>query len=398
MSDYTFLEEMGRKIGDWGREIVQGGYTRNSTGIKPARGMADMRGRGRGRGRGMAMNAGKKTRSKRDILKMQLDFRDIEMEQLPAGMERRILNQSAWDFKNRTALLTLEFKFHCPPDPLAPSSQPHEPPFCLLTHRNSLEKPLLSVMQAQVAERSKSRKGDPVPSWLIPFVCPDPDAPDCFSSPICLMRTSIDPLAPLASTGPYPGHILCEGYYKLDPTQPLAAVLKHKSFVEFPTIEVWEDGAFQGAIVDPQGILQDTHERSPKRRKLSAKEGRKAMSGLLGGYGSEDGEGADGRNVLDLLGGYAGSDDDADTAEARPEDAEATYRTREEELGDMLGDEDAEGETDDELEEDSEKLAMLLEQLRQQGALRDPTADRSFSGPGDGDDEQVDWGGSEDER
>lgn len=104
MSDYTFLEEMGRKVGDWGREIVQNGFMANASGIVRGRVATSMRGgRGRGRGRGAGTTGGK-TRSKRDVLKMQLDFRDIEMEMLPTGMERRILNQSTWDFKYASTL------------------------------------------------------------------------------------------------------------------------------------------------------------------------------------------------------------------------------------------------------------------------------------------------------
>lgn len=92
MSDYTFLEDMGRKTGDWGREIgrFEGGYSTAKGGMR-----GGMRGRGRGHGR-----AGDgRTRTKRDVLKMQLELRDIDMELLPPGMERRKLNQSTWDFK-----------------------------------------------------------------------------------------------------------------------------------------------------------------------------------------------------------------------------------------------------------------------------------------------------------
>lgn len=103
MSDYTFLEEMGRKVGDWGREIVQGGYMTNTPGIVGRVATSMRGGRGRGRGRGMGP-AGARTKSKRDVLKMQLDFRDIEMEMLPNGMERRVLNQSTWDFKYASIL------------------------------------------------------------------------------------------------------------------------------------------------------------------------------------------------------------------------------------------------------------------------------------------------------
>lgn len=44
------------------------------------------------------------TRTKRDVLKMELDFLDIEMDLLPVGMERRTLNQSSWDLKCVTGL------------------------------------------------------------------------------------------------------------------------------------------------------------------------------------------------------------------------------------------------------------------------------------------------------
>ncbi|KAH9844201.1 uncharacterized protein C8Q71DRAFT_697197 [Rhodofomes roseus] len=402
MSDYTFLEEMGRKVGDCGREIVQGGFTANAAGAGRGRIATSMRGgRGRGRGRG-AGAAGGKTRSKRDVLKMQLDFRDIEMEMLPNGMERRILNQSTWDFKNRTALLTIELRFHPPPDPLQPSSHQTRQPFSLLTHRNALEKPLLEAMRAQVAERKKSKKGDPFPKWISPLVFPDPDDPDGFTMPVCVMRTPLDPLASLKSrpesVGPRPGHVRCEAYYKLDPTNTIGVNLKHKNFVEFPTIEIWEDGSFRGTIVDDQGSVQrEAEEPLRKRRKLSVREGKRAIHGLLGGYGSdEEGEETEEKNVLDLLGGYAGSDDE-ETGQAADGPSQASGPGLDEE-DDGLCDEDAEGETDDEYEAAPEDLAVLLEQLRQAGALRDPGADGRLTGMGEGDEEQVDWGESGDEH
>ena len=89
MDDYVFLEDMSRKVGDWGREIVRGGY---SFGENRGRG----RGSGRGRGRG---GGGCSGRTKRDVLKLQLEARDIDMDLLPIGMERRKVNQSSWDFK-----------------------------------------------------------------------------------------------------------------------------------------------------------------------------------------------------------------------------------------------------------------------------------------------------------
>lgn len=97
MDDYVFLEDMGRKVGDWGAEIVRGGYM---AGNANGRGRGNLRGQGRTRGRGRVGSGGSgQPKTKRDILKMQLEARDIEMDLLPVGMERRQLNQSTWDIK-----------------------------------------------------------------------------------------------------------------------------------------------------------------------------------------------------------------------------------------------------------------------------------------------------------
>lgn len=96
MNDYTFLEEVGRRVGEVGQEIVKGGFSQ-ATGHEGGRGRGrgtSMRGRGAGRDRG---RGGGKT--KRDLLKMQLDVRDVDIEFLPVGMKRRKANQSSWDFK-----------------------------------------------------------------------------------------------------------------------------------------------------------------------------------------------------------------------------------------------------------------------------------------------------------
>ena len=92
MDDYTYLEEVGRKIEGWGREIVQDGFM-NQPSTMNSRG--GVRGRGRGKGRlNHLIRAGK-----RDYLSLQLGFQDIDMDVLPQGMSRHKLNQSRWDYK-----------------------------------------------------------------------------------------------------------------------------------------------------------------------------------------------------------------------------------------------------------------------------------------------------------
>ncbi|KAG6911749.1 hypothetical protein DXG01_007999 [Tephrocybe rancida] len=345
MDDYVFLEDVGRHVGEWGKEIVKGGYGLHGSGA--GRGSAlrgrgsDGRGRGRGRGRSGAI-------TKRDVLKMQLEVRDIDMDVLPAGMERRKINQSYWEPKNHTALLTIEFKIHQPRDPLTPSSQLSDPPLVLLTHRNNINTPLLNLSR-QATERILSKQDGASHAWIKRFLFPDPDDPNSFTPPQFVMTAQMNPRAAALQKSRHRA-----AYYRFDPSQTLAVLLRNTHFVEYPTIEVWEE--FTGTVVDVQGVVTELpHEDEPKlkRGKLSAKAGKKAINGLLGGYGSEDDEEVEEERPsgLALLGGYAGSDDESGDAKADDDGEEAG------------GDEDALGETDDEVEIEIDP-AVLLELVR----------------------------------
>lgn len=258
--------------------------------------------------------------------------------------------------RTQTALLTIQFTFHPPPDPLAPSDQQPEPPHTLLTHRNRADAPLLTLLQRAVAERKEC------PAWVRTLVCSDPSDPDAFTPPQCIM--------PAPRTGSQRAH------YRFDPSQPLLQLLRGTHFVEFPAIGVWEE--FRGTVVDAGGAVTQAAEpeedaRAPKRRRLDRKAG-KAIAGLLGGYGSssDDGEGDDGKqrqNGLEMLGGYSGSEDEGETAGVQGEYEDNT-------------DEEGVGELDP---------AALLELVR---AAR---GDETWT-PHTGDDDLVDWGDSDGEE
>lgn len=103
MDDYVFLEDVGRKVGEWGGEIGRGGWSIRGAEHAGARG----RGRGRGMGRGgRGGGGGGALRTKQDMLRHQLSLRDIDMELLPIGMERKKLNKSCWDYKCADILLS----------------------------------------------------------------------------------------------------------------------------------------------------------------------------------------------------------------------------------------------------------------------------------------------------
>jgi hypothetical protein len=153
--------------------------------------------------------------------------------------------------------------------------------------------------------RQVKKERNAYPAWIKQLVFPDDEDPEAFTNPQCVMAARLDPIVSkrlrLPSTN---------AYYSLDCTQPLETVLRHTQFVEFPTIEVWEE--FEGTIVDIQGVVQQEEQRPTKRMKLNHKAGKKALQGLLGGYGSseDEQEKEESQNVLATLDQYAGSEDE----------------------------------------------------------------------------------------
>jgi len=110
MDDYCFLEDVGRRVGEWGREIVKGGFDMSVRGNKNGAVVVGRDRSGRGRGGGVMGRNGKGRggKRKREVLKMLLEVREIELELLPSGMERRMLNQSVWDQKYVTCNVQME--------------------------------------------------------------------------------------------------------------------------------------------------------------------------------------------------------------------------------------------------------------------------------------------------
>ncbi|KAJ3826064.1 hypothetical protein EV361DRAFT_1023783 [Lentinula raphanica] len=400
MSDYTYLEDVGRKITDWGATIVKG-----------------MRG-GRGRGGGGG------ARTKRDILKTQLEMQDISIDLLPLGMERRQHNQSMWDFKNQTAHLTIEFKFHPPHDP---TTSKQRPSFTFLTHRNNTKTSLLQLVANQIRDRrnleQKREKGKGkqksasedlssssslFPSWILDLIeeistpisnSNDPNE-STYSPFNALIRAPILPTS-ITITGTRPK----TAYHRISPTEPLLTALRKTHFVEYPTLELWPRGEFSGVVVDqhadPQASessgygyrqqmvfergdlpLEDNDgmkaARRAKRRKIELKAGKKAISGLLQGYGSgdeseqdeeKDAGKDDGRipNGMTMLDGYADSEDEDEKNENKLA---------------LESDED-----DEEIEVSPEVLLELVRKAQGRSSWMDDSKD----------DERVDWGDEDSE-
>jgi hypothetical protein len=86
MRDYCYLEDIGRKVGEWGNEIVRGGYMAENV-------------RGRKAVNGRKSGKPPPGKSKRETFRAHLEALEIDVGLLPTGMERRTLNQSTFDQK-----------------------------------------------------------------------------------------------------------------------------------------------------------------------------------------------------------------------------------------------------------------------------------------------------------
>jgi len=169
---------------------------------------------------------------------------------------------------------------------------------------------LIYLLRSHIPHGGKSKKVTGHPEWVKQLVHPDPDDPDSFVNPQCVM---VAPLDPTSSSG----QEIKKAHYSFDASKPLVDLLVNTHFVEFPDIEVWSE--FSGIVIDAQGVMQLQETKSSKRRKLNPKAGKQAIVDLLGGYGSES-EDEGPRNVLEALGDYAGSDEEDEANHARDAD------------------------------------------------------------------------------
>ncbi|KAL5527419.1 hypothetical protein ACEPAG_6210 [Sanghuangporus baumii] len=346
MDDYVFLEEMGRKVEGWGKDILKSGIDRRvSEGMRNAR------------GRGMSGRP-RHGQDRKSILAMQLSVRDIDMDILPVGMKRAGLNKSYWDMKAKRALLTLEFVFRPPPDPL---TREVLEPVSIITHRNDWNQTIRQIIRQKIKETKCTKSKEGIQHWLnLDEV--DEDIP---SSVLCLMKRpkSHDDHLGLTSSR--------QRYYKLDWDDVLSRALRNKHFVEFSTIFLTDEASFDGLLVDDSGIVEDMDERRAKRRKLDPSEAKKTITGLLGGYGSDDEQ----QNALNTLAEYSGCEQSDAEASALREDESSNEadETGDEPLADQVADDltgvDGDDEEldwgDDEIAEDEAKLAELSAVIQQ---------------------------------
>lgn len=123
------------------------------------------------------------------------------------------------------------------------------------------------------------------------------------SSVLCLMKR------PKIEDDPSDPNFGKVTYYKLDFNAKLSSALQNKHFVEYPTIDLVDEKDFKGLLVEDDGFRIDPSERRVKRRRLDTETAKKTISGLVGGYGSDDDD--EQPNQLSTLESYVESDGEA---------------------------------------------------------------------------------------
>lgn len=273
--------------------------------------------------------------------------------------------------RTQAAFITIQFKFHPPAEASSTPEFGSLRSFTLLTHRNSLLTPLLSLVQKHIRDyqnrkpATKSNKFGDAPSlpvWLPSLIIPPPEDPENFTIPTFTIATPSDPILLARSTtlpsGSVPHQnslsVKPKAYYNLDPNESLTQCLRGTQFVEFPMIEVWQQ--FSGALVDKTTgnvrCLGGEIEPRTKRRKIDPEGGRKAINGLVGDYGSDDEEGdGAGQSKMEGLVGYAESESDG--------------MEEDNTVDDEIGNEDSD--EDEDVEVDPAVLLELLQRAKQDG-------------------------------
>ncbi|KAF8308803.1 hypothetical protein DL93DRAFT_2086448 [Clavulina sp. PMI_390] len=331
MDDYVFLEDIGRAVEAQGSLIARGGFARGA--------------HGRGRGRGSTTRHGNSTagRSKREILQMQLNVRNIKMDLLPDGMQRQRSNQSRFDSRDNTFTLTCEIVLYAP---TAPRSQtPESDSFKFLTQQNpgtsTLKDVICKGLRKVAADSSKESVKNNAPAWIDwytrafneapPQVTggeqnPEDDEPASVLPSLKSIRTLLPEYPPRPLRRPQPNlgiftpqatsqsHTL-RAYHPIVVDADLLECLSHKGFLEYPTFVLVPDSndLANQSIVLVEDVLEDgtvLHDR--KRRRVEPPQvastspagPAKPVGNMLGDYSSEEEAEDEPTAAVGVLGGY----------------------------------------------------------------------------------------------
>lgn len=312
VNDYVFLEQVGRNVAEFGRDIQEKKLSGHEQGFRDRSGNLGRGGKSRGHKGALSRGKG---HTKRDTLRdVLLERADIDMQLCPEGMERKKMNQSSWDTKSNTGYLTLQYRFYHVKDSstngqtkaLSLGSKrkrilkdPATEQVTLLSHRNNIDLPLGDSLRRVVQERSK--KDGTLPGWIREMIKGGEtsvgETQGREMGYVVLIRSAMD--VPKKGADPV--------YEELDPALALIDVLKGHTFAEFPTLEVvrkadWSAQGHEWEIEggDDQSGDEDeeeqTEQRKTKRLKVDEETGKRLFGGLMG-YGDPDDTESDDGNM-----------------------------------------------------------------------------------------------------
>ncbi|CAE7154057.1 unnamed protein product [Rhizoctonia solani] len=267
-SDYSYLEDLGRSAASWGRDLSKG--------------------KGKGKWKSPKLEA----------LRVQLAARDVKIQFVAEGMEKRRLNQSSWDPRTKTIYLTVEFIFHLQ----------DSPPVRILTHRNNFSLPFGPSLASHLEHKSD------VPASILDLISSnDPRVLYTISrnqlqgqetkyhAPALNIR-----LGPTTSTRPK----IRKVFRPLDPSRSLQECLKGREVVEYPTIDVFASKTV--FLASRLGELDESADVQVQEPPLKKRKTEGEIGGLVG-YGGDsesDASASAGERGIGLLGGYESAEDE----------------------------------------------------------------------------------------
>ncbi|KAG8891694.1 hypothetical protein FRB99_003417 [Tulasnella sp. 403] len=295
MGDYTYLEEVGRQVGEWGvgiGKMRRGGRDdgEDEEEQQASYGGPDVAPNGlpTAYGHGLAP-----LKSKLEVLQRQLALRDIKVDILPEGMKKRKANQSFWNAKSKIAMLDVEFVLHAPKVSLSKSSDPNDSKpktFTLVGRRKDIKRPLDDILQETLSQRNSKE----IPEWVhdlllgVISVGTSKEAGNDQPEDVDMAEPS-DVLFLLPKHPPQPPR---KWFHSLQRDISLEKLLRHKRFIEWPTIHVYLRDEFDGDIVGQEPEVHELPSLPIKRRRVDVAGGKRILTGLIGDYASESDESA----------------------------------------------------------------------------------------------------------
>ncbi|CAE6450135.1 unnamed protein product [Rhizoctonia solani] len=266
--DYSYLEDLGRDVATWGRDLSKG------------------------------KGKGKWKSPKLEGLRVQLAARDVKIHFVAEGMEKRRLNQSSWDPRTKTIYLTVEFIFHLG----------GQQPIRILTHRNNFSSPLGQSLVSHLKHKSD------VPASVLDLISSsDPHVL------YTIARTQLQGQgtkyeAPTLNirlgSAPTPARPkIRKIFHPLDPSRTLQDCLKGREVVEYATIDVFASKAVFLASklgeLDESAEIEVQEEPPLKKRKTGVE-----LGGLVGYGGDSESDLGTGEGGIGVLGGYESAEDE----------------------------------------------------------------------------------------